>query len=50
MCSVSINNAASSKSKLHVDEMHINVIKGNRKVVVYKLYHTALLPDAVRVF
>ena len=43
-CSGSMNNAASSKSRLHVDEMHNNVTKDYTKLV-NMLYHTALLPD-----
>ena len=39
-----MNNAASSKSRLHVDEMHNNVTKDYTKLV-NMLYHTALLPD-----
>jgi len=43
-CSGSMNNAASSKSRLHVDEMHHNVTKDFTKLV-NMLCHTALLPD-----
>ena len=39
-----MNNAASSKSRLHVDEMHHNVTKDFTKLV-NMLCHTALLPD-----
>ena len=39
-----MNNAASSKSRLHVDEMYNNVTKDYKKLV-NMLYHTALLPD-----
>jgi hypothetical protein len=44
-CSGSINNAASSKSRLHVDEMHHIVTKDYTKLVVNMLCHTVLLPD-----
>ena len=48
--SVSINNAALSKSTLHVHESQRNVTKDYRKLVVNKLCERVLLPDGCTCF
>ena len=45
ICSVSLNNAASLKSRLHIHEMQRNVTKNYRKLTVNKFYDSVLLPD-----
>jgi len=45
MCSVRINNAVSSKSRLHIHELQRNVINDYRKLVVNKFYDRVLLAD-----
>ena len=49
-CSGNMNNAASSKSRLHVDEMHHSVTKDYTELVVNMLCHTELLPDGCALF
>jgi len=43
--SVSINNAASSKSRLHIHEMQRNVTNNYRELVVNKFHDSVLLLD-----
>jgi hypothetical protein len=44
---LSRNNAASSNSRLHTSEMHHNVTKDYRKLLVNKLCHISLLPGGI---
>jgi hypothetical protein len=50
ICSVSINNAALSKSMLHIHELQRNITKDYRKLVVNKFYDTILLTDGCMCF
>jgi len=50
ICSVSINGAASSKSRLHIHEMQRNVTKDYRKLVLNKFYDSVFLPDGCACF